>query len=83
MAFLIDFLLIAGGILLLFTGGELFLAGSVALALLLGIPHIVIGLTVVSLGTSAPELFVSLLSSLQGNDGIAVSNVGAAPSSTC
>jgi len=50
-------------------------AGSVALALLLGIPQIVIGLTVVSLGTSAPELFVSLLSTLQGNDGIAVSNV--------
>ena len=75
MAFLIDFLLMAGGILLLFTGGELFVAGSVALALLLGIPQIVIGLTVVSLGTSAPELFVSLLSTLQGNDGIAVSNV--------
>jgi cation:H+ antiporter len=69
------------GILLLFGGGELFVAGSVALALLLGIPQIVIGLTVVSLGTSAPELFVSLLSTIQGNlgvagaDNIAVSNI--------
>ena len=42
------------GILVLFGGGELFVAGSVALSLLLGIPQLVIGLTVVSLGTSAP-----------------------------
>ena len=66
------------GILLLFGGGELFVAGSVALSLLLGIPQIVIRLTVVSMGTSAPELFVSLLSTLQGQaggDAIAVSNV--------
>jgi cation:H+ antiporter len=69
---------IVAGILLLFGGGELFVAGSVALALLLGIPQIVIGLTVVSLGTSAPELFVSLLSTLQGGaggDALAVTNV--------
>ncbi|WP_087069260.1 calcium/sodium antiporter [Cyanobium sp. NIES-981] len=59
------------GIGLLFAGGELFVAGSVALSLLLGIPQIVIGLTVVSLGTSAPELFVSLISTVQGNFGIA------------
>ena len=63
------------GILLLFGGGELFVAGSSALALLLGIPQIVIGLTVVSLGTSAPELFVSLISTFQGGDDIAVSNI--------
>lgn len=72
---------IAVGIGLLFAGGELFVAGSVALSLLLGIPQIVIGLTVVSLGTSAPELFVSLLTTLQGNmgmaggDNLAVSNI--------
>ena len=63
------------GIVLLFGGGELFVAGSSALALLLGIPQIVIGLTVVSLGTSTPELFVSLISTFQGGDAIAVSNV--------
>lgn len=69
---------IVAGILLLFGGGELFVAGSVALAVLLGIPQIVIGLTVVSLGTSAPELCVSLISTLQGGaggDAIAVTNV--------
>ncbi|WP_216900431.1 calcium/sodium antiporter [Synechococcus sp. CCY 9618] len=63
------------GILVLFGGGELFVAGSVALSLLLGIPQLVIGLTVVSLGTSAPELFVSLISTLQGDADLAVSNV--------
>ncbi|MFM8604701.1 MAG: calcium/sodium antiporter [Cyanobium sp.] len=73
--FYTDLALIVAGILVLFGGGELFVAGSTALALLLGIPQIVIGLTVVSLGTSAPELFVSVLSTLQGNDAIAVSNV--------
>jgi cation:H+ antiporter len=69
---------IVAGILLLFGGGELFVAGSVALSLLFGIPQIVIGLTVVSMGTSAPELFVSLLSTIQGGsagDAIAVSNI--------
>ncbi|KAF0653619.1 K+dependent Na+ exchanger-like protein [Cyanobium sp. Copco_Reservoir_LC18] len=63
------------GILVLFGGGELFVAGAVALSLLLGIPQLVIGLTVVSLGTSAPELFVSLISTLQGDADLAVSNV--------
>ena len=75
MNFLVSGLLILVGIVLLFAGGELFVAGSVAVALILGIPQIVIGLTVVSLGTSAPELFVSLLSTLQGGDDLAVSNV--------
>ncbi|MFM7269235.1 MAG: calcium/sodium antiporter [Cyanobium sp.] len=79
--FLLSALEIVIGIALLFAGGELFVAGSVALSLLLGIPQIVIGLTVVSLGTSAPELFVSLISTIQGNlgspgaDALAVSNI--------
>jgi cation:H+ antiporter len=55
MSFLTSGFLIVAGILTLFGGGELFVAGSVALSLLLGIPQIVIGLTVVSLGTSAPS----------------------------
>ena len=78
MTLFTSFLAIGLGILLLFGGGELFVAGSVALSLLLGIPQIVIGLTVVSMGTSAPELFVSLLSTIEGNpagDAIAVSNI--------
>ena len=79
--FLVSTLQIVVGIVLLFGGAELFVAGSVALSLLLGIPQIVIGLTVVSMGTSAPELFVSLISTIQGNlgvvgaDKLAVSNI--------
>jgi len=69
MNYTLSFLEILVGILLLFGGGELFVAGSVALSLLLGIPQIVIGLTVVSMGTSAPELFVSLLSTIQVGPG--------------
>jgi len=75
MAFLPNLLEIVVGILLLFGGGEFFVGGSVAISLRLGIPQIVIGLTLVSLGTSAPELFVSLISTMQGNDGIAITNI--------
>ncbi len=71
----LSFLELIAGILLLFSGGELFIQGSVALALILGIPQLVIGLTIVSLGTSAPELFVSVNSSLNGSDSLALSNI--------
>ncbi len=73
--FLISILEVLTGIILLFGGGELFVQGSVSLALILGIPQLVIGLTVVSLGTSSPELFVSIGSVLKGSDALAVSNV--------
>ena len=72
---LLSFFELIAGILLLFSGGELFIQGSVALALILGIPQLVIGLTIVSLGTSAPELFVSVNSSLTGSDSLALSNI--------
>ncbi len=72
---LLSFIELITGILLLFSGGEFFIQGSVALALILGIPQLVIGLTIVSLGTSAPELFVSVNSSLSGSDSLALSNI--------
>ena len=72
---LLSFLELIAGILLLFSGGEFFIQGSVALALIFGIPQLVIGLTIVSLGTSAPELFVSVNSSLSGSDSLALSNI--------
>ena len=73
--FLLSSIEILIGIVILFWGGELFVKGSVALSLILGIPQLVIGLTVVSLGTSAPELFVSVSSVLKGSAPLAVSNV--------
>ena len=63
------------GVILLFAGGEFFVQGAVNLSFILGIPQLVIGLTVVSLGTSSPELLVSLNSIVKGSDSLAASNV--------
>ncbi len=72
---LLDFLLLAGGIALLFVGAEALVRGASALALRLGISPLVVGLTVVAFGTSAPELVVSVQAALNGAGGIAVGNV--------
>jgi len=73
--FLFPIIEIMLGVVLLFVGGEFFIQGAINLSLILGIPQIVIGLTVVSLGTSSPELLVSLSSIFKGSDSIAASNV--------
>jgi cation:H+ antiporter len=63
------------GFVLLYFGAEWLVKGSSSLARSLGITPIVIGLTVVAFGTSAPELVVSLISSIKGKSMIAVGNV--------
>ncbi len=63
------------GFALLYFGAEWLVKGSSSLARSLGLSPIVIGLTVVAFGTSAPELVVSLISSIQGKSMIAVGNV--------
>ena len=63
------------GFVLLYFGAEWLVKGSSSLARSLGLTPIVIGLTVVAFGTSAPELVVSLISSIQGKSMIAVGNV--------
>jgi len=73
--FILPIIEIIIGIILLFIGGELFIQGAIYLSLILGIPQIVIGLTIVSLGTSSPELLVSLNSIFKGSDSLAASNV--------
>ena len=73
--FILPIIEIIIGIILLFIGGELFIQGAIYLSLMLGIPQVVIGLTVVSLGTSSPELLVSLNSIFKGSDSLAASNV--------
>ncbi len=67
-------LLLLGG-LFLYYGAEWLVSGASGLALKLGIAPLVIGLTVVSYGTSAPELAVSLLAATQGQSPIALGNV--------
>ncbi|MDC0204740.1 calcium/sodium antiporter [Flavobacteriales bacterium] len=63
------------GLVLLFFGGELLVKGSVALALKIRISTFVVGMTIVSFATSAPELFVSLQALLEGSSNIALGNV--------
>jgi len=63
------------GFVLLYYGAEWLVKGSSSLARGLGITPVVIGLTVVAFGTSAPELVVSLISSIKGKSMIAVGNV--------
>lgn len=63
------------GLILLILGGNWLLKAAVGLSLKLNIPKIVIGMTVVSFATSAPELIVSVKSALNGATGLAVGNV--------
>ncbi|MFI4875921.1 MAG: calcium/sodium antiporter [Blastopirellula sp. JB062] len=63
------------GMIGLVIGGELLVRGAAKLAALAGVSPLVVGLTVVAFGTSAPELAVSLSASLQGNADIGVGNV--------
>lgn len=70
-----DYLLLLAGFIILILGGNWLLKAAVGLSLRLNIPKIVIGMTVVSFATSAPELIVSLNSALNGHADIALGNV--------
>ena len=63
------------GFVALIKGADFFVDGSAALAKSFGIPSVIVGLTIVALGTSAPELAVSTSAALQGSNEIALSNV--------
>ena len=67
--------LLVVGLVVLVGGGELLVRGAAGLAAALGLSPLLIGLTVVSFATSAPELAVSLDATLSGNPGLAVGNV--------
>lgn len=69
------YILLLVGVLLLLIGGDFLVKSSVALASKLNVSPFLIGVTVVSFGTSAPELIVSLKAAIQGNTGIAIGNV--------
>lgn len=72
---MMTFILLAAGLVLLVLGAEWLVKGASKLAAGLGIPPLVIGLTIVAYGTSAPELVVSTVSSLAGQADIALGNV--------
>ena len=63
------------GFVLLIKGADFLVEGSSAVAKLLKIPAVVIGLTIVAMGTSAPEAAVSITAGLAGNNDIAIGNI--------
>ena len=70
-----DYIILIIGFILLIKGADVFVDGASKISKKLGIPSIIVGLTIVSLGTSAPELAVSVLSSIKGSNDMAVGNV--------
>lgn len=68
-------LYLVGGLVMLFIGAEGLIRGSSNLAIKIGITPLVVGLTVVAFGTSAPELVVSLKAAILGNSSISIGNV--------
>ena len=71
----IDFLKLIGGFIYLLVGGELLVRGALGLAREKNLSPVIVGMTIVAMGTSAPELMVSGYSALSGHPGIAVGNV--------
>lgn len=71
----LDLFFIIGGLLLIIFGGELTVSSAVSIARLLGLSERVIGLTIVAVGTSLPELCTSLVAAIKGKEDIAVGNV--------
>jgi cation:H+ antiporter len=70
-----EYFTLAAGLILLLVAGDILVRGAVSLAVKLEIPTLVIGLTIVAFGTSAPELVISLRAALAGSPGIAIGNV--------
>ena len=71
----LDLLKLFGGFVYLLMGGELLVRGALGLSKESRIPPVIVGMTVVAMGTSAPELMVSTFSALSGYPGIAIGNV--------
>ena len=72
---LLNILILIIGLVLLVKGADFFVKGASSLAMKFKIPQIVIGLTIVAMGTSAPEASVSINSALKGITGVAIGNV--------
>ena len=75
MQIFLNILYLVIGLALLIFGADFFVSGASSLAKKLKIPSIIIGLTVVAIGTSLPELVVSVISTIKGNVDISIGNV--------
>ena len=72
---MLTYILLILGFVFLVKGADLLVEGSSSIAKRIGITDLVIGLTIVSLGTSAPELLVNIIASLNGNADIGIGNI--------
>ncbi|MBE5808706.1 MAG: sodium:calcium antiporter, partial [Clostridiales bacterium] len=72
---IVDIVILVAGFFALIKGADWFVDGSSGIARRFHVPQLIIGLTIVALGTSAPELAVSTSAALQGSNEIALSNV--------
>ena len=72
---IISIIMLIGGFFLLIKGADYFVDGSSSLAAKMKIPSLIVGLTIVAMGTSAPELAVSISAAVGGSNSLAVSNV--------
>ncbi|MDE5916539.1 MAG: sodium:calcium antiporter, partial [Oscillospiraceae bacterium] len=68
------YLLLIIGFILLIKGADLFVEGSSSIAKMLKIPSMIVGLTIVAMGTSAPEAAVSISATMSGSNDMAVGN---------
>ena len=75
MEILVQIILLCVGFFMLVKGADLFVDGSSGIAMKFKIPQLVIGLTIVAMGTSAPEAAVSITAALKGNADITVGNI--------
>ncbi|MCI5884468.1 MAG: sodium:calcium antiporter, partial [Eubacterium sp.] len=74
MELFISFILLILGFVLLIKGADFFVDGSASIAKQLRVPSLIVGMTVVAMGTSLPECSVSVTASLAGNNSLAISN---------
>ncbi len=72
---LLDFIFAAGGLALLMIGARLLVTGAIDVATALGVSETIIGLTIVAVGTSLPELVTSAIAALRGRSALALGNV--------
>lgn len=75
MELLFQFVLLAIGFVMLGKGADWFVEGAAGIATKFGIPQLVIGLTIVAMGTSAPEAAVSIAAAMKGNADITIGNI--------
>ena len=75
MEMVLNIVLLIAGFVALIKGADIFVDGSSSLAAIFKVPSVIIGLTIVAMGTSAPELAVSTSAAIKGSNEIALSNV--------